>query len=148
MSGLCPRIRNHHNGRFREWTKTAIKSLSDPTPDMLAMPRFDDDVIDMQALIRRLAEQVANATMDAEADRPFSGGAKSRNSYRESSLAAFVGTLTLRFPKLHTGSFFPQDAIERYQRVGRAPVTAVVEKYATGTSTRKVQRAAEKMGVT
>lgn len=100
------------------------------------------------ALIRRLAEQVANATMDAEADRPCSGGARSQNGYRKSSLATFVGTLTLHFPKLHTGSFFPQDAIERYQRVDRAPVTAVAEKYATGTSTRMVQRAAEKMGVT
>lgn len=78
MSGLRPRIRNSHNSRFREWTKTAIEILSDPTPDMLAMPRFDDDVIDMQALIRRLAEQVANATMDAEADRPCSGGSKSQ----------------------------------------------------------------------
>lgn len=112
---------------------------------MLAMPRFDDDVIDMQALIRRLAEQVANATMDAEADRPCSGGAKSQNGYQKNSLATFVGTLTLHFPKLHTGSFFPQDAIERYQRVDRAPVA---EKYATGTSTRMEQRAAEKMGVT
>ncbi len=115
---------------------------------MLAMPRFDDGAIDIQELIRRLAEQVANFAMDEEADRPCSGGAISRNGYRESSLATFVGTLTLRFPKLHTGSFFPQDAIERYQRVDRAPVTAVAEKYATGTSTRKVQRAAEKMGVT
>ena len=148
MSGLRPRIRNHHNSRFREWKKTAIEILSDPTPDMLAMPRFDDGVIDIQELIRRLAEQVANFAMDEEADRPCSGGAISRNGYRESSLATFVGTLTLRFPKLHTGSFFPQDAIERYQRVDRAPVTAVAEKYATGTSTRKVQRAAEKMGVT
>lgn len=85
------------------------------------MPRFDDDIIDMQALIRRLADQVANATMDAEADRPCSGGAKSQNGYRKSSLATFVGTLTLHFSKLHTGSFFPQDAIERYQRVDRAP---------------------------
>ena len=76
--------------------------------------------------------------MDAEADRPCSGGARSQNGYRKSSLAT----------KLHTGSFFPQDAIERYQRVDRAPVTAVAEKYATGTSTRMVQRAAEKMGVT
>ena len=33
-----------------------MKILSDPTPDMLAMPRFDDDAIDMQELLRRLAE--------------------------------------------------------------------------------------------
>ena len=63
------------------------------------------------------------------------------------SLATCVGTLTLRIPKLCTGSFFPDDAIERCQRVDRALVTAVAEMYATGTSTRKVQRVAEKMGV-
>ena len=108
------------------------------------MPRFDDSVINIQALIRILTEQVANAAMDAETDRQCSGGAKSRNGYRESSLATFVGTLTLCVPKLHSGSFFPQDVIERYHRVDRVPVTAVPEKYATDTSTRKVQRAVEK----
>lgn len=48
--------------------------LSDPTPDMLAMPRFDDGAIDMQELLRRLAEQVVNAVMDAEADQLCGGG--------------------------------------------------------------------------
>lgn len=37
--------------------------------------------------------------------------------------------------------------IERYQRVDRARVAAVAEMYATGTSTRKIQRVAEKMDV-
>ena len=41
---------------------------------MLAMPRFDDGAIDMQELLRRLAEQVANAVMDAEADQLCGGG--------------------------------------------------------------------------
>lgn len=40
-----------------------------------------------------------------------------------------------------------QDVLERYQRVDCALVAAVAEMYATGTSTRKVQRVAEKMGV-
>ena len=43
--------------------------LADPMPDMLAMSRFDDGAIDMQELLRRLAEQVVNAGMDAEVDR-------------------------------------------------------------------------------
>ena len=60
--------------------------LSDPTPDMLAMPRFDDGAIDMQELLRRLAEQVVNAVMDAEADQLCGGGANSRNGYRERHL--------------------------------------------------------------
>lgn len=38
-----------------------MEILSDPTPDMLAMPRFDDGAIYMQELLRRLAEQVVNA---------------------------------------------------------------------------------------
>lgn len=104
-----------------------MEILSDPTPDMLAMPRFDDGAIDMQELLRRLAEQVVNAVMDAEADQLCGGGANSRNGYRERGLATCVGTLTLRIPKLCTGSFFPDDAIERYQRVDRALVAAVAE---------------------
>lgn len=124
-----------------------MEILSDPTPDMLAMPRFDDGAIDMQELLRRLAEQVVNAVMDAEAGQLCGGGANSRNGYRERSLATCVGTLTLRIPKLRSGSFFPEDVLERYQRVDRALVAAVAEMYATGTSTRKVQRVAEKMGV-
>ena len=124
-----------------------MEILSDPTPDMLAMPRFDDGAIDIHDLLRRLAEQVVNAVMDAEADQLCGGGANSRNGYRERGLAACVGTLTLRIPKLRTGSFFPDDVIERYQRVDRALVAAVSEMYATGTSARRVQRVAEKMGV-
>lgn len=124
-----------------------MEILSDPTPDMLAMPRFDDGAIDMQEMLRRLAEQVVNAVMDAEADQLCGGGANGRNGYRERGLATCVGTLTLRIPKLRTGSFFPDDVIERYQRVNRALVAAVAEMYATGTSTRKVRRVAEKMGV-
>ena len=80
-----------------------MEILSDPTPDMLAMPRFDDGAIDMQELLRRLAEQVVNAVMDAEADQLCGGGANSRNGYRERSLATCVGTLTLRIPKLRSG---------------------------------------------
>lgn len=101
--------------------------LSDPTPDMLAMPRFDDGAIDMQELLRRLAEQVVNAVMDAEADQLCGGGANSRNGYRERSLATCVGTLTLRIPKLRSGSFFPEDVLVRYQRVDGALVAAAAE---------------------
>lgn len=42
-----------------------MEILSGPTPDMLAMPRFDDGAIDMQELLRRLAEQIVNAVTDA-----------------------------------------------------------------------------------
>lgn len=61
-----------------------MEILSDPTPDILAMPRFDDGAIDMQELLRCLVEQVANAVMDAEADQLCSGGAnKLSRHYRQ-----------------------------------------------------------------
>lgn len=36
--------------------KTATETLPGLTPDMLAMPRFEDSAIDMQELLRRIAD--------------------------------------------------------------------------------------------
>lgn len=52
--------------------------LSDPTPDMLARPRFDDGATFMQELLSGRAEQLVNAVMDDEADQLCGGGANSR----------------------------------------------------------------------
>lgn len=129
---------------------TVMQSLSDAplaaTLDGATMPRFQDGTINMQELLRQLAESVVNEIMDAEADQ-MCGEGNSRNGYRERKLVTCVGTLTLRVPKLRVGSFFPDDVLTRYQRADRALVAAVAEMYATGTSTRKVQRVARKMGI-
>lgn len=124
-----------------------MEILADAMPDKAAIPRSTDGMVDIQSLLRLLAEQVVNAIMDEEADQLCGEGANSRNGYRNRTLETCVGTLNLRIPKLRTGSFFPEDVLERYQRVDRALVAAVAEMYATGTSTRKVQRIAEKMGI-
>ena len=113
----------------------------------MTIPRFEDGFVNMQELLRQLAESIVNEIMSAEADQLCEATGNSRNGYRDRRLVTCVGTLTLRVPKLRTGSFFPDDVLERYQRVDRAIVAAVAEMYATGTSTRKVQRVAEKMGV-
>ena len=89
--------------------------LAGPMPGMLAMPRFDDDVIGMLELIRRLTGQVLNAIMDAVTDRLCAGGVSSRNGYRERALATRVDTLTPCIPKLRTGGFFLNDVIELHQ---------------------------------
>lgn len=124
-----------------------MERIAEGLPGQCALPRFEDGAINMQELIRGLAEQVANGIMDAEADQLCEASGNSRNGYRERRLKTCVGDLTLRVPKLRTGSFFPEDVIERYQRVDRALAAAVAEMYAGGTSTRKVQRVAEAMGV-
>ena len=124
-----------------------MESLAESMPEQATMPRFEDGSINLRELIRLLAEDVVNAIMDAEVDQLCAGGANSRNGYRERNLVTCVGDITLRIPKLRSGSFFPEDVVERYQRVDRAVVSAVAEMYATGTSTRKVQRVVEKLGI-
>ena len=124
-----------------------MESLAESMPELASMPRFGGGSINLRELIRSLAEDVVNAIIDVETDQLCAGGANSRNGYRERNLVTCVGDITLRIPKLRTGSFFPEDVVERYQRVDRAVVAAVAEMYATGTSTRKVQRVAEKLGI-
>lgn len=55
-----------------------MEILSDPSPDMLAMPRFDEGAIDMQEPLRRLAERVVKVVMDTEADQLCGGGTRPR----------------------------------------------------------------------
>lgn len=43
-----------------------MEILSDPVPDMLAMPRFDDGAIDMQELLRPSPSSCAAAERTAE----------------------------------------------------------------------------------
>ncbi len=124
-----------------------MENIAEIPAQACAMPRFEDGAINLQELIRRLAEDVANGVMDAEADQVCEATGNSRNGYRARSLKTCVGELSLRVPKLRAGSFFPEDVITRYQRVDRALAAAVAETCATGTSTRKVQRVAERMGV-
>ena len=124
-----------------------MESLAESVREQPAMPRFEDGSVNLRELMRRIAEDVVDAIMDAEADQLCAGGANSRNGYRERNLVTRVGDITMRIPKLRSGSFFPEDVVERHQRVGRAVVSAVAKMYATGTSTRKVQRIAEKLGI-
>ena len=88
-----------------------------------------------------------NVGVSAEADQLCDATGSSWNGYRERKITTCVGTLTLRIPKLRVGSFFPDDVIERYQRVDRAIVAAVREMCPTETSTRKVQKVAASMGI-
>lgn len=83
-----------------------MEILSNPTPDMLVITRFDDGTIVMQELFRRLTEQVVNDVMDAEAHQPCGGGANSRNGRCEQSPAACVGMLTPHIPSCASAASF------------------------------------------
>ena len=66
-------------------------SLAESMREQPAMPRFEDGSVNLRELIRRLAEDVANAIMDAEADQLCAEGANSRNGCRERNLVTCVG---------------------------------------------------------
>lgn len=85
---------------------------------MLAKPRFDDGTIDMQELLRRCAEQVANDVMDAEADQ-LCGGGQGEQPQRplRTKPRRMRGHAYAAHPKLRIGSFFPENELERYQHV-------------------------------
>ena len=110
------------------------------------MPRFDDGMVNIQELIRIMAESLVNEIMDAQAEDACADG-NQRNGYRERKLTTSVGTINLRIPKLRRGSYFPEDLLVRYSRVDRAVIAAVSEMVTSGVSTRKVERVAASMGI-
>lgn len=110
------------------------------------MPRFDDGMVNISELMRILAQSIINEVMDAQADEACAEG-NSRNGYRERRLVTCVGEITLRIPKLRTGSYYPEDLLTRWSRTDRAVAAAVAEMFASGVSTRKVERVARAMGI-
>lgn len=101
----------------------------------------------MAAVLNEIMSIQADEACGAEYGSRSEARVNSRNGYRRREVATTVGTLDLRIPKLRSGSYFPTELLERYSRTDRALAAAVAEMYVTGTSTRKVERVAEKFGV-
>lgn len=80
-----------------------------------------------------------------EVDTACEAAGTTRNGFRERRLETQVGTTTLRMSKLRQGAYFPDCLVERWSRVARIVICAVVETYALGVSTRKVVRVLERM---
>ncbi len=109
------------------------------------IPRFDDGMVNIQELVRIMAESLVNEIMDAQAEDACADGSQ-RNGYRKRSLVTSIGVISLRIPKLRRGSHFPEDLLVRYSRVDRAVAAAVSEMVACGVSARRVERIAAQMG--
>ena len=59
-----------------------------PAPQYL--PRFADGTVNLQELIRSMAEMLANEIMSAEADQLCDATGNSRNGYREGTVNSFA----------------------------------------------------------
>ena len=76
-----------------------MDSLDQRAPECAEIPRFDDGMVNIQELIRIMAESLVNEIMDAQAEDACADGNR-RNGYRERRLAICDGTMTLPIPKL------------------------------------------------
>lgn len=121
----------------------SLEQLSSATNEML---RFDGGMVNIQELIRVMAESLVNEIMDAQVEDACADGSQ-RNGYRERWLTTSVGVINLRAPKLRRGTCFPDDLLVRYSRVDRAVIAAVSETVTSGVSTRKVARVASALGI-
>lgn len=123
-----------------------MDSLEHGTAAMAEIPRFDDGMVNIQELIRIMAESLVNEIMDAQAEDACADG-NQRNGHRERTLVTSVGIIDLRIPKLRRGSCFPEGLLVRCSRVGRAVIAAVPEMATCGVPTGKAERMAAQMDI-
>lgn len=96
----------------------------------------------LQELIELEAAQAIGAARYERSDERTTH----RNGSRSRLLSTKAGDVTLRIPKLRTGSFFPA-LLEPRRRIDRALWAVVMEAYVHGVSTRKVDDLVAALGI-
>lgn len=84
-----------------------MDSLEHGVPKVYEMPRFDDGMINIQELIRIMAESLINEIMDAQAEDACADD-NHRNGYRERTLTTSVGADHASHTKAPSGLLFPR----------------------------------------
>jgi len=69
-----------------------------------------------------------------------------RNGYKERSLKTRCGEVTLKKPQFR-GISFETKVFDRYSRVEKALVNAVIESYLQGVSTRRIKDIVSQLGI-
>jgi putative transposase len=124
-----------HSSRSHNW-KQELKDLVGEDKDLL------------KAVVREVVQEVLEAEMDeslqAEKGERTLGRLGYRSGYYSRSLITRVGKLELRVPQDRQGRF-RTEVFERYQRSEKALVSALMEMYLQGVSTRKVKAITEEL---
>ena len=109
---------------------------------------FDKQAVkdELRELVRKTIEETINAMLDEETDQLISAGPYERAAYRaghhERGFTTTSGQLTLKMPKLK-GMRFATAVIERYKRRETSVEEAIIERYLTGVSTRRIEDVGE-----
>ena len=106
-------------------------------------------------LMRRLLGRMLQAVVDAEATAPIGAGlhertdarATQRHGTRDKLVTTAAGALTVKIPKVRTGSFFLALLSPR-RRIDRALHAVVMQAHVEGVSTRRVDDLVIAMGGT
>ncbi|MBN2218783.1 MAG: IS256 family transposase [Kosmotogaceae bacterium] len=121
---------------------------------MIPVQLLEDYLIDQKDGLKQLLTWFLNLVMQLEAmqqvgaepyERVESRKAL-RNGYKERSLKTRAGELKLKKPQFREISFETK-VFERYSRVERALINAVIESYLQGVSTRKVKDIVSQFGI-
>jgi transposase-like protein len=121
---------------------------------MISKDLLEDYFIDQEDGLKKLLTWFLNLVMQFEAmeqidAEPYQrvGSRKAhRNGYKERSLKTRVGELRLKKPQFREIPFQTK-VFDRYSRVERALINAVIESYLQGVSTRRVQDIVSRLGI-
>ena len=118
----------------------------EPKATVRALLEQDKDLL--RDLIQVAVQQVLEAEMTEQLGAAKSERTGARRGYRsgyyERGLITRVGRIELRVPQDREGRF-STEVFERYQRAEKALVSALLEMYVQGTSTRKVTAITEEL---
>ncbi len=97
-------------------------------------------------MLQALVEAEATSAIGAAPHERTENRTAQRNGSRSKTVSTTAGDLTVKIPKLRTGSFFPT-LLEPRRRVDVALHAVVMEAYVHGVSTRKVDDLVAALGV-
>ncbi|TIT08716.1 MAG: IS256 family transposase, partial [Mesorhizobium sp.] len=98
----------------------------------------------LQTVVQEALEAEMTEAIGAEKGERTTERVGYRSGYYERKLVTRVGVLELRVPQDRAGRF-STELFERYQRSEKALVSALVEMYVQGVSTRKVKAITEEL---
>ena len=121
---------------------------------MVPIKFLEDYLIDQDDGLKKLLTWFLNLVMqleaiqqaDAEPYQRSDSRKAHRNGYKDRSLKTRVGELRLKKPQFREISFETK-VFDRYSRVEKALINAVLESYLQGVSTRRIQDIVSRLGI-
>ena len=107
-------------------------------------------------LLREMLGTFINQLLSADADQVCGAAygtisddrVNRRNCYRHRDFDTRAETLDVKFPKLRSGTYFPEWLLERRRRAEAALTTVVATSYLLGVSTRRMDDLVKTLGIT